>query len=349
MASTGEEDQLEYTKIREVFQHASDYLSPQLKNTEGLLRLHAYRARLEAKLGKDITAARGVWDNFLKICGSMLEAWKEDICYSWLCFEREFGKLKDFDDALQKVTPRLEQLRLFRMQQESNSIEENENNLRKNAHNKRKLGSHISKEQSPAKRQRGVDRVADKAPTANKHQGRNSSHETKVEDVNPRNNKSDDNLPPKESKTYTDQCTAFISNHHLKANYELIRNFFSDVGGVVTIRILNDKFTGKSRGLAYVDFMDDENLSAALAKNKQKLLGKRLSSLRSDPKSGRMESSAPKSLKEHVDAPDHSSQKGSMSKETSDTSKLDVKDEGISPREPRKNTFALPRNVRPLG
>ncbi|XP_057742435.1 uncharacterized protein LOC130960918 [Arachis stenosperma] len=379
MASTGEEDQLEYTKIREVFQQASDYLSPQLKNTEGLLHLHAYWARLEAKLGKDIIVARGVWENFLKICGSMLEAWKsyiamevelghinearsiyrrcyskrfsgtgsEDICRSWLRFEREFGKLEDFDHALQKVTPRLEQLRLFRMQQESNSIEENENSRRKNAHDKRKLGSDISKEQTPAKRPRGVDRVAEKTHVENKHHGQNSSQETKLEDVNSRNNKSDDNLPPKESKTYSDQCTAFISNLHVKANYEHVRNFFSDVGGVVAIRILNDNFTGKSRGLAYVDFLDDEHLAAGLAKNKQKLLGKRLSILRSDPKRGKMKSSAPKSLKEHADAPDHSSRKGSMSKETGDTSKVsDVKDEGISSRKPRKNTFAMPRNVK---
>ncbi|MED6206455.1 hypothetical protein PIB30_026784 [Stylosanthes scabra] len=373
---------LDYTRyVDKHLKHASDYLSPHMKNTEGLLRLHAYWARLEAKLGKDITAARGVWENFVKICGSMLETWKgyiamevelghinearsiyrrcysnsffgtgsEDICHSWLRFEREFGNLKDFDHALQKVTRLLEQPRLVRMQQESSTIEENENNLRKNAYNKRKLGSDISKEHSPAKRQRGVDRVADKAPAGNKHQGRNSSHETKVEDVNPRNNKSHDNLPPKESKTYSDQCTAFISNINLKANYEHIRNFFSDVGGVVAIRILNDKFTGQSKGLAYVDFMDHEHLSAALTKNKQKLLGKRLSIVRSYPKRGRMESSAPKSLKEHADAPDQSSQQGSMSKETGDTSKLDVKDEGISSRKPRKNTFAVPRNVRPLG
>nr|KYP63247.1 Squamous cell carcinoma antigen recognized by T-cells 3 [Cajanus cajan] len=136
MTSTGEQD-LEYKIIRETFQRASDYLSPYLKNTEGLLHLHAYWARLETKLGKDITAARGVWESCLKICGSMLEAWNryiemevelghinearsiykrcyskrfsgtgseiQDICHSWLRFEREFGKLEDFDHALHKV------------------------------------------------------------------------------------------------------------------------------------------------------------------------------------------------------------------------------------------------------
>lgn len=49
-----------------LFQRASDYLSPSMKNTDGLLHLHAYWAHLEAKLEKDITAARGVWENFLK-------------------------------------------------------------------------------------------------------------------------------------------------------------------------------------------------------------------------------------------------------------------------------------------
>lgn len=38
------------------------------------------------------------------------------------------------------------------------------------------------------------------------------------------------------------------------------------------------------QGLAYVDFSDDAHLEAAVAKNKQKLLGQKLSIARSDPK-----------------------------------------------------------------
>lgn len=49
------------------FQRASDYLSPHLKNTDAFLRLHAYWARLELKLGKDLVAARGVWESLLKM------------------------------------------------------------------------------------------------------------------------------------------------------------------------------------------------------------------------------------------------------------------------------------------
>ncbi|XP_028059933.1 uncharacterized protein LOC114263574 [Camellia sinensis] len=52
-----------------------------------------------------------------------------------------------------------------------------------------------------------------------------------------------------------------------------------------------DKYTGKSRGLAYVDFSDDVHLTAALAKNKQMFLNKKLSIARSDPKQRRMRES----------------------------------------------------------
>lgn len=43
-------------------------------------------------------------------------------------------------------------------------------------------------------------------------------------------------------------------------------------------------FLERVKGLAYVDFSDDEHLAAAVAKNKQTLLGKRLSIAKSDPK-----------------------------------------------------------------
>ncbi|KAF2320311.1 hypothetical protein GH714_027082 [Hevea brasiliensis] len=206
------EDVLDYSKIRETFQFASDYLSPQLKNSDALLHLHAYWSRLELNLGNDLVAARGVWESLLKISGSMLEAWQgyiameielghikearsiyrrcyckrfpgtgsEDICHSWLRFEREFGTLEDFDYAVQKVIPRLEELQLYRMPRESKafaaSTDEKEDPIKKNVREKRK------------------------------------------------------------------------------------------------------------EGLAYVDFSDDEHLAAAILKNKQMLLGKKLSIARSDPK-----------------------------------------------------------------
>ncbi|KAJ6394975.1 hypothetical protein OIU77_024064 [Salix suchowensis] len=244
-------DVLDYSLIRETFQHASDYLSPHLKNTDGLLRLYAYWARLEMNLGKDLVAARGVWESLLKISGSTLEAWQgfiametesghirearsiykrcyskrfagtgsEDICHSWLRFEEEFGTLEDFDHAMQKVTPRLEELKLYRIQQETKaSTDQSEISGKRIAREKRKGGSTATDEESSAKRQKN-----------------------------------------------------YSPNSKEGANSEDIRKFFSDVGG----------------GLAYVDFVDDEHLTSAITKNKQMLFGKRLSIARSDPKQSR--------------------------------------------------------------
>ncbi|KAM3762796.1 hypothetical protein ACB098_01G372800 [Castanea mollissima] len=378
----------DYSKIRETFQNASDYLSQHWKNTEGLVRLHGYWARLELNLGKDLNAARGVWESLLKICGSMLEAWKgyiameiesghtnearsiykrcyskrfagtgsEDICHSWLRFEREFGTLEDFDHAVQKVTPRLEELQLFRLQQESKSTDERENPSKKKAREKRRPGSDLTQEQSPAKRQK------DAAQNPKKAYGKDKAHEpnlvetneveemnAKTDKENGRNEQMKDNYgkqqmkdsTPGKTKVYKDQCTAFVSNINLKANSEDIRKFFSDVGGVTAIRILQDKFTGKSRGLAYVDFSDDAHLAAAVEKNKQMLLGKRVSVARSNPNRNKKDNSHSDGQREHVHGADHSSTAGGSATQKHRFDNFPIKG---------KNTFAVPRSVvKPLG
>ncbi|XP_041010443.1 squamous cell carcinoma antigen recognized by T-cells 3-like isoform X2 [Juglans microcarpa x Juglans regia] len=335
------EDVLNYSLIRETFQNASEYLLQHLKNTNGLVHLHGYWARLELSLGTDLVAARGVWEDLLRICGSMLEAWQgyiameielshinearslykrcyskrfpgtgsEDICRSWLRFERQFGTLEDFDHAVQKVTPRLEELQLFRLQQESKSIVERENPLKKNAREKRKPGSDLIQEQSLAKRQKDAAQTSKKLYGKDKAQDSNLVEPNKVKEINAEveneNSKNEQQMKDAmtgKTKVYKDQCTAFISNINLKANSEDLHNFFGDVGGVHDIRILHDKFTGKSRGLAYVDFSDDAHLAAAVAKSKQMLLGKRLSIARSNPRKSRKDLSGHDCQMEHVDA-----------------------------------------------
>ncbi|KAI6701774.1 hypothetical protein NL676_016098 [Syzygium grande] len=346
----------DYQHIRETFQRASDYLAPHLKNTDGLLRLYAYWTRLESKLAKDIVSARGVWESFLKISGSMLEAWQsyiameielghmrearsiykrcyskrfpgsgsEEVCHSWLRFEREYGTLEDLDHALQKVMPRLEELKLFTSQQESRTADQKDNNIRKNDREKRKSGADITDKESPAKRRKDASQITKKSYLKDKEL-KGSAPDTK-------------------SKAYTDLCTAFISNLDLKANNHHIREFFSDVGGVGEIRILHDKFTGKSRGLAYVDFIDDAHLAAAVAKNKLMLLGKKLSIARSEPRKSRKESMG---HSDHAESVGRSTSRGSTAPQKSNYSTS--KGRGEQVQLTGKNTFARPRSLKPLG
>ncbi|KAM7481993.1 hypothetical protein LguiB_006576 [Lonicera macranthoides] len=382
---------LDYGVIRETFQRASDYLSSQLKNTDSLLRMHSYWARLESHMGNNLVAARGVWESLLKISGSMLEAWQgyiameiekghltearslykrcyskrfsgtgsEDICHSWIHFEREFGTLEDFDHAVQKVTPRLEELQLFKLQQEtkynSSATDQKEIAVKKNVREKRKPVSEITSEQSPAKR------LKDSAKNLKEVDGKHNDHvknsgETNIK-AQPSKAESEDDKKTKDSRPekpqYNDQCTAFIENLDMQQWEHDLRKFFSDVGGVTSIRILNDKYTKKSRGLAYVDFSDDEHLAKALAKNKQQLLGKRVSIARSNPRQSKGKGAAGHSTPAErgqgdeqtrgFRKPDSEGSKGAESQ----TADPKGRDDNVQLK--GKNTFAVPRAVRPLG
>ncbi|EPS71935.1 hypothetical protein M569_02822, partial [Genlisea aurea] len=365
------EDGISYTLIRDILQRASDYLAPHLKNSESFLHLQSYWSRLEIKLGKDLTAARGVWESLLKISGSILEAWQgyiameietgnidearslykrcyskrfpgtgsEDICHSWVRFEREYGSLENFDIAVQKVTPRLQELQLFKSQQES-----------KNAAAPKSESREISKKVVPEKRKptldsSGGEMVSKRQKTTSgklKKIGDNVKAQTMVSaeasdshgaDSSKTAGGSAERIPNPSSRTcatFDDQCTAFISNLNFRTSEKDLRSFFADVGGVVDIRILKDKFTNRPRGLAYIDFSDDEHLGAALEKNKQCLLGKKLSVLKSVPQRG--------GSKKKRDDDEGEKSKDDEQRRRSKGGEVELKG---------KVTFAVPRSVKP--
>uniref|UniRef100_A0A2N9HBT0 RRM domain-containing protein n=1 Tax=Fagus sylvatica TaxID=28930 RepID=A0A2N9HBT0_FAGSY len=252
---------------------------------------------------------------------------------------------KRFPGTGSEVTPRLEELQIFRLQQESKSTDERENPSKKNAREKRRPGSDLTQEQSPAKRQNNA------AQNPKKVHGKDKAHElnlvetnevegmnAKVEKENSRNEHMKDTYRKQQMKDSTPGKT--------KANSKDLRNFFSDVGGVIDIRILQDKFTGKSRGLAYVDFSDDAHLTAAIEKNRQMLLGKRLSIARSNPNKSKKDNSGRDGQLEHVHTADPSSTAGG-SVETSKGATQKHRVDNVQIK--GKNTFAVPRTVKPLG
>ncbi|KAK9286933.1 hypothetical protein L1049_015341 [Liquidambar formosana] len=153
----------------------------------------------------------------------------EDICNSWLRFEREFGTLEDFDHAVQKVTPRLEELQLFRIQQESKGVagstDQKQNPNKKISREKRKPDSKATDEQPPAKRQKDRAQDLKKAYGKDKAQAQKSVESNKVEDIKAKveigestTEQEIKDSTPKKTKPYTDQCTAFISNLGFQAS-----------------------------------------------------------------------------------------------------------------------------------
>ncbi|KAJ3681419.1 hypothetical protein LUZ60_015908 [Juncus effusus] len=346
LSQIGTEDLLDFEIIRKTFMDVSDSLAAQL-SCEELFNLHEYWAELEINLAKELIQARSVWENLIKKSGSMLEAWKgyismeinsgninearsiykrcyskkfigtgsEDICNAWIRFERKYGTLEDYDFALKKVKPRLNELMIFKAQQESKSKTEfnqpaktKKNNNINNSPLKRKQ-TEITSKPPPAKKRKENAPKNKKNETENhqpmeieieketekgKEKEKEKEKENEKEKEKIKEKEKEEEKETKETK-YKDQCTAFISNLHLDTTEEHLRSFFGENGGVTSIRLLRNKFTGGPRGLAYVDFADEKHLQNAIKKNKEFLLEKRLSIAKSDPsRGGRNSNSSPR-------------------------------------------------------
>nr|CAB3481900.1 unnamed protein product [Digitaria exilis] len=289
---------------------------------------------------------------------------QEDICHAWIRFEEEHGTLDDYDLAVKKVTPRLKELMVFKSQEEAKleAYSLNDNSTADDSSQKRKASKMANKQQPAAKKRKENPPKSAKSSDVqgSKTQSGHSGVVTAVEvgestrekveastemkvDSDSRTGNTGSNEP--KSSFYTDKCTVFVSNIDLKANEDDLRRFFSDIGGATAIRLLKDKFTKKSRGLAYVDFSDNKHLEAALRKNKQKLLGKKVSIARSDPSKSKKSREAGPSSTGHDNLPQSGDDgaKAPGSRPDKEVAKDDVKITG-------KNTFFAPRSVvKPLG
>lgn len=135
-----------------------------------------------------------------------------------------------FSLPLSQVTPRLEELQLFRLQQESKSFSESVDHKdhapKKAGREKRKSDFNISDSQSPAKRQKNRAQNPKKGHEKINGQGQNPEEVKEVEQSKSKfgksehsNEKSDQrNLIPGRAKGFTDECTAFLSNLNLKVS-----------------------------------------------------------------------------------------------------------------------------------
>lgn len=125
-----------------------------------------------------------------------------------------------------QVAPRLQELQLFRLQQESKNIgqatQERENPSKKSAREKRKPTSNSIEEQAPAKRRKNT---AQKVSTTNEIDKRQEKQSTEANEsaeldenkAEPGGSKEIKDKASKKSVQFDDQCTAFVSNISLQA------------------------------------------------------------------------------------------------------------------------------------
>lgn len=135
---------------------------------------------------------------------------------------------------LLQVTPRLQELQLFRLQQEEKiagpPTNERENSSGKNIREKRKPTSNLINEHSPEKRHKNMMQNLKKTNENDKGQARPSMEESKAAELDENKLKhvgsQEKENSSKKPLPFDDQCTAFISNLNFKACYDLFC-FFS--------------------------------------------------------------------------------------------------------------------------
>ncbi|URE31735.1 Suppressor of forked protein (Suf) [Musa troglodytarum] len=300
----------------------------QASKSGSMLEIWQSYISMEIELGQ-INEARSIY----KRCYSkrFSGTGSEDVCHFWLRFEREHGTLDDFDLAQKKVAPRLQELMAFKAQQETKgdlaSVVNKDGPPAASAPQKRKIGKALEVKQPPGKRKKYTSEPVQ----ASERDSIRAPEQIK--------------LAEETDKGQVEKLLDTDAANNQAANEDHLREFFKNCG-VIAIRLLKDRKTGEPRGLAYVDFSDDEHLAAAVAKNKQKLLGKKLSIARSDPK---------RSQKRILAASKTSAAHGkrfargnSIRKDESEATIVDKR--GSSGKLAGSVTFAAPRAlVKPLG
>ncbi|KAF9113542.1 hypothetical protein BGX27_001352 [Mortierella sp. AM989] len=78
--------------------------------------------------------------------------------------------------------------------------------------------------------------------------------------------------PPADEAT-CDRRTVFVMELSARLRSSELESFFSQAGKVRAARIIEDRNTGRSKGVGYVEFYDEDSVAKAIALTGQKLLG----------------------------------------------------------------------------
>ncbi|KAF2828138.1 splicing factor, CC1-like protein [Ophiobolus disseminans] len=80
-------------------------------------------------------------------------------------------------------------------------------------------------------------------------------------------------VTPEVTEDDRDKRTIFVQQISQRAETRHLRQFFETVGPVVEAQIVKDRVTGRSKGVGYVEFKDEESVPKALELTGQKLKG----------------------------------------------------------------------------
>ncbi len=80
----------------------------------------------------------------------------------------------------------------------------------------------------------------------------------------------------KKSKSTASNAQVYVGNLHYRANEYELKDFFSRFGEVVTVRIVKDRQTRRSKGFAFITFATAHEATAATKMNGENMKGRTL-------------------------------------------------------------------------
>ncbi|KAI0008404.1 splicing factor, CC1-like protein [Xylariaceae sp. FL0662B] len=105
------------------------------------------------------------------------------------------------------------------------------------------------------------------------YRDRDSYHRSR-EDDKPRGGRTPKRDPtPQLTEDERDRRTVFVQQLAARLRTKELKEFFEKVGPVNEAQIVKDRISGRSKGVGYVEFKNDESVTAALQLTGQKLLG----------------------------------------------------------------------------
>lgn len=121
-----------------------------------------------------------------------------------------------------------------------------------------------SRSSSPSRRYRPRDDRGDRG-YRRRHDEYSSRHA--------RNSTPRDASPPPLTEDERDRRTVFVQQLAARLRTKELKEFFEKVGPVTEAQIVKDRVSNRSKGVGYVEFKDEESVTAALQLTGQKLLG----------------------------------------------------------------------------
>ncbi|KAF2466363.1 splicing factor, CC1-like protein [Lindgomyces ingoldianus] len=102
---------------------------------------------------------------------------------------------------------------------------------------------------------------------------RSRERDTRRRDDNRRPRRRNSPATPPPTEDDRDRRTIFVQQISARAEVRHLRQFFERVGAVVEAQIVTDRVTGRSKGVGYVEFKEEESVKAAIELTGQTLKG----------------------------------------------------------------------------